>query len=90
MIKAAARPDSSTIQFIKSPIQGNSNYVILDTIGHDWKCGIWDWIQFIKLLKTFFSLSINLKLYQSRKNPTKFGLKTDPQGENESNSVKNG
>ena len=39
MSQAAARPDNLTIQFIKSPIQGNSNYVILDTIGHGWKCG---------------------------------------------------
>ena len=37
--KAAARPDISSIQFVKSPVQGNLNYVILDTIGHNWKCG---------------------------------------------------
>ena len=33
--KAAARPDSSSIQFVKSPVQGNLNHVILDTIGHN-------------------------------------------------------
>ena len=32
--KAAARSDSSSIQFVKSLVQGNSNYVILDTIGN--------------------------------------------------------
>ena len=39
LCKAAARPDSSSIQLFKSPVQGNLNYVILDTIGHNWKCG---------------------------------------------------
>ena len=65
---AAARPNSSKSQFVKSPIQGNSNYVILDTIGHDWKRGSWDLIQFLTLQKPFV-------LFQSRKKPIQFSIK---------------
>ena len=66
--KLAARPDSSTIQFLKSPLQGNSNYVFLDKIGHNWKWGSWDWIQFLTLQKPFV-------LFQPRNNPTPFSIK---------------
>ena len=71
--KAAARPDSSSIQFVKYPVQGNLNHVILDTIGHNWKCGSWDWIQFLTL--------IQLKLLSIQKNSIQFSIKMDLQGE---------
>ena len=68
---------------VKSPIQGNLNYVVLDKIGHNWKCGSWTGSSSLH----HFLLSIQLKLYQSRNNSIQFSIKADPKGENFTSSA---